>query len=404
MNSLKFKFQLFAALALALFLSPINSSYCSIVIDIEMTPSPKGEHYLCVVAFDTKRQTLLHHETLAPAEFERPLASFASGFNQSAPQDAELSHNFSFKQDVTFWMHASGVMGQAQVSKESYIILCPAQIMSGTAVVSVYNQFLNKHVWYSRPIQPKTPEEMSQLIQGTGDKHGSEGDFFLMRHDTRNMHALSSLTNGKKGNFGEQITRMTMFSYGYDFFPSIYSGNQGLDGIFLSICRQYMVLSQSKVGNSNPMAGTVIKNELNEPHINERLKLMLIYGAPAVKASRLLVLKHIKERPYQIYKLAQTLFDCGHADLMIQDFEPLKFPMENIQLFGLTDADKMTVVKRNLDAIEENPLKQMEFAIASIDLSGSPKKAVLRAFINKMGFDQNTQMAMLNLLAEGETE
>ncbi len=392
---LPFAKPLFKAI-LALFILGTTTANTSVVVEIGTIRTSANQDAFRVVAFDTKRQKLLHYETLPLVPFTRPLKSFLSAYEAEGRNDREMNYYLSMAQNGVLSVAAAGVVAQNSVSKDRYIIMSSGPIQTYVDPAPAVNQSLGRHYWASHAIEEKTPVEMSHLIKGLKNKHPNDPVFVLDRHDTDEIHYLTSLTNGDKGNFGELITRMTMFSYGYNILPSIYSGNQGLDVIAVSFSGLYLALCQSKVGNANSMAQTVIKNELSEPHISERLKLMDVHGTQGVKASRMTVLQFIQDRPNSIYKLAQCLFNCGLADLQISAFEAAKFPRESgVKIYGAPAAVKLEAVRSTLGTFEPLPMDQFALALNAIPLDGSHKRQALSLLMAKFGIDAQTQASML---------
>ncbi len=402
MNYLKIKSCILAILTINVL--AITISHSSLTIDIDFAKTTAGIDCIRVSAFDTKRQSLVHHETLPLVTFDRPLKSFLSTYVFSGQQDKEMNYQINFDQAGLVTIRAGGQIAQNPISHESYIITSVARIQPIGLGVSAYDEHLNKHYWVSRNIEPKTPLEMKATIKGLPDKRSKNPEFMLLRHDNRNLHYLSSLSSTGKGHFGEWITKITLFSYGYHFLPSIYSGNQGLDGIFLSFCNSYLFFSQSKLGNANNMALTVIENELDESKIRKRLNRMEQYGDENVKLTRQIVLEFIKLWPHNMYKLAQCTFNCGLADLRIMPVDVLAFPREGLSIFGAAEEIKVSAVKSTLQAFAENSVEQFKLALQSVDLDDSPKKQSMRLLMTKLGIDEATQLRMLNELPNEDTE
>jgi len=402
MNYLKIKSSILVIITINIF--AITTSHSSLTMDIDFTKTTAGIDCIRVSAFDTKRQALVHYETLPLVNFDRPLKSFLSNYVFSGQQDQEMNYQISLDQDGLVSIRAGGQIAQNPISHESYIITSVARIQPIGLGVSAYDEHLKKHFWVSRPIAPKTPMEMSALIKGMPNKCNKNPEFMLLRHDSRNPHSLSTLSSTGKGHFGEWITKITLFSYGYHFLPSIYSGNQGLDGIFLSFCHSYLFFSQSKLGNANNMALTVIENELDESKIRKRLNRMEQYGDEYVKLSRQIVLEFIKLWPHNMYKLAQCTFNCGLADLRIMPVDVLAFPRDGLTIYGASEEIKISAVKSTLQAFAPNSEEQFKLALQSVDLGGSPKKQSMRLLMTKLGIDELTQLRMLNELPNEDAE
>jgi hypothetical protein len=368
MNYLKIKSSVLAILTISSL--AINTAHSSLTVDIDLMKTTDGVDCIRVSAFDTKRQSLVHYETLPVVTFDRPLKSFLSNYALSGQQDQEMNYQISLDQAGLVSIRAGGQIAQNPISHESYIITSVARLQPIGLGVSAYDEHLKKHFWVSRNIEPKMPMEISAMIKGMPSKCNKNPEFMLLRHDSRNLHCLSSLSSTGKGHFGEWLTKITMFSYGYHFRPSIYSGNQGLDGIFLSFCKAYLFFSQSKLGNANNMAETVIENELAETDICIRLNRMELHGEADVKLSRKLVLDFINLWPHNMYKLAHCTFNCGLSDLRIKPVDVLAFPRDGLTIYGASEEIKISAVKSTLQAFAPNSTEQFMLALQSVDLDG----------------------------------
>lgn len=387
-----------------LFFILFSTAHASIILDI--LPPTAARMFYRVVAFDANRQALLHYETLPPEPFKRSLGSFLKHYNPGKVRDRELDYILSCDEHSVLTLAADKQSPQGQPSKRRYMVMSAAAFATRNLERAKSSQCLRKNWWASSPIVEKTPMQLMDGIKGLKDKRTRLPDFELLLHDQKDKkHELYELSNGHKGSFGELVTQMTLFSYGYDYLPSIYSGNCGLDGIFLSFSREYLVLTQSKMGNTNNMASVVIQKELAEEQIAQRLALMGVYGSEEVKESQQLAYKFIEESPDKVYKLAQCVYNCGLADLVIKPFDVSKYPKTGTPLYGATQEDKVAGVQTTLATFEPDRIGQLQLALKALDIKNAfPRHQVVRAFLTALGVPEDEQRAFVEILTMDDAE
>lgn len=390
MNNLSVKFKFLYAIVIFLASNVANSC---VMVDIEEFPGNKMK----IVTCHTQHQALLHYEVsergtgLNRQYVFQQLFSKAYNFN-----DNELKYTIEHKQDGSLSIQKPVGLVEA-VSKESYMVLCSKAIQSNVGVTG-YNAGLKKYYWATVPIVEKTPDQISQIIKGMQNKRPSEAPFVLTIPAVADIKTLASMSDDDKGVLGEMLTRNTLFSFGYNCLPSIYKSNNGLDGIFVSFSNMFMFLTQSKAGNSHPLAPTLVKNELNEPHVHKRLLLMKSAVKPEIVQSFNVVADFLKNRPASIYKLGHSLFYCGFADIYIEKLNIQAFPKEGFAFFNAAPEEKVKAVSTTLKSLAENPMDQLGLALASINLAGSPKKDTMTAVMAKIELSAEQRAAILRIM------
>jgi hypothetical protein len=392
-----YKIKFHTLYVLAIFLLSIGSAKTSIVFDIDKHRDGDRE----IVAFHTGKQMLVHHEVMTHKKnvdvtFELRNLFSVECSSSKASKDAELSYELVSSPDGSLTINGKVT---DLVSVDHYIILSNWEITRNVPGSHGYSKFLKKWFWSSKPIVEKTPAQIKKMITGMKDKQKNDADLYLTRDDSNRLITLESLSDKAKGVLGELLTGLTLFSFGYEQLPSIYKSNNGLDGVFRSLSGAYLLLTQSKAGNSNPMAKTVIANELSEHHVYDRMQLMKTKGSIAVKATYQVILDFLQDRPEHIYKMAQCLFTCGFADLRIMPVEFQKFPKNGIKLYNAPRTIKVEDVQATVTAYEPDAKKQVDLLLDCPSIAALSTEELMLLIMKKRDVEGGTQKAVLKILA-----
>jgi hypothetical protein len=376
------------------FLSTVGVTKSSIVVDFRGYVEA-GQQRLQVVSFNTKKQMLLHHETMPLAAFDRPLSGFLSQHYPAAPLDPELGYRVSLNAAGRFEIQRVGAVIPGAVSREAYTILSSAQIHTNGVGITALSASLDKYYWNSRDLVQMNPAEISALVPAVQKE--AAGDFAII-HPT--LVQLRQLHKDDKGKLGELLTRITMFSFGYDSLPSLYESNHGLDGIFRRFDGLYMIITQSKGGDTNDRAPTVMVKELNEKHIFVRIGRMEGCNRPLVVASAAIVRQFLQDRSENVYKMAHCLLDKGKAQLLLQKLSYQDLIPGDVKLYNAPEAEKASVVQTALAMFEADPAEQLRLSLSALNISDIPRADAMEVFLQAMGFDADQREPYLDMLAE----
>lgn len=381
-------------LTAVLFLT-ICSVHGSIILDFT---GAVGRTSLRMVAFDSQRQALLHYETLPTKPFKRPLWSFMSSSRPQKNSDPELSYVLFYDGNDRLTIAPPKQAVHRGRTGQQYLVLANCSLQTQNLDGVQKSDSLGKSFWTSRPIKECSPADLMRKWAPREDRGMDLPCIKAKLHEAGGDRPISELTCVEKGHLGELITRLTMFSFGYDFFPSQYLSNQGMDAMFLSFAKDYLLFSQSKFGSSAQMATTVIQNELSEKSISKRLALMGVCGSAAVKESQVLAYQFIENWPGELYKMAQCVYNCGLADLVIKPFDEEQYRALGPHLYSAKPEEKVAGVRSILRCYEPTEIGQLELALSAIRLDKIPRHQLLASLLKAGGVPEDQISSVIHIM------
>lgn len=374
----------------AFFIFLINSCSSSIVLDFSTV-----EANLRIVGFNTKAQQLVHFEQMTPQNVTRPLYLFLTQFYQEPAIDIELSYSIQYTtRGIVRVNPTDPALRNILHPKEHYIIMSDSPIESTVGGVVNYIANLKKWVWLSSAIQERSPTQIKQIVPPI-TKEGS-GDFAIA-HTDPNTNLLKLLKKDEKWLLGEMLTRITMYSFGYNVQTSLYEGNHGLDGIFTGFNNGFIIITQSKMGNSNPRAPTVMKDELNEPHICTRLGLMRQKNNAELLASANLITDKLEVQPGNVFKMAHCILDKGKGQVALEVFNIEKAPRDMLKLYGSPEETKTKTIADDLVMFSADPRDRFKLALKAAN-RGISQADAMSLLLESMGLPAERHVEYLRLI------
>jgi len=311
---------------LTLFLFIFSSSDGVIVVDLEEFAEPK---MVRVIAVNTDRNKLdLYHEISSDSQQE-----------------------FTFAGYSVAWKGAGGV--EIKVAQQQKIE--PLLVRSKKTIVSqlaghTYDFDPSYTLWSSTPIVEKTPTEILQFFPTPREREPVGDSMPITRFNEKAGSTLATL-NKEKGALGELVTRLTMLSFGYKPFETKYGGDNGFDGVFESLSKQYLFLTSTKQEKKERTSDNIMKHELNEDKIQDTIQEMKSKGTKEVIKTADLINKYKLEHPNALYKLSQRVMNKGFVQTSVQIFKnKTQYLEEKLKALkekeGLTEEEILSVVKR----------------------------------------------------------
>lgn len=241
------------------------------------------------------------------------------------------------------------------------------------------------NVWASKKIKEIGPEEIAEILPIPKKKESLGAEFPIFREGHKSVRTLASLSDTDKGVLGELVTTLTMLSFGYTQHASKYEHDHGLDGVFENWSQEYLVLTQSKQGKYAPAAKTIMKNELNEKNIWEKIQKMESQDSELQQTAEL-IRKYIEKRPDSVYKFACRLMNKGSAQCLVNCLNIHEIPKEGLRLYNVSSKQKRKALQKTLETFEKTPENQLALALKSISLDSIPVEDAFKYLAKSYGF------------------